>query len=152
MNQPRRKRKKRKILSPEERVFRRKQSTLKNNIRNTFKRMGFEYLRTEGKHKIFDKQRGEFDSIYIYENIILLCEDSLDKNPKSHIKNKFVFYREVENNFDNVLNWLKSDYREKFNRFDDYPSSSPTLRVIKKHECKMLINNNIRSSFHSPKL
>ena len=33
-----------------------------------------------------------------------------------------------------------------------YSDPSPSLRVIKNRGCNMLINNNIRSSFHSPKL
>ncbi|MEK0337130.1 MAG: DGQHR domain-containing protein, partial [Nitrosopumilus sp.] len=106
-----------------EKAFRRKQRTLKSNIRNMLKRIGFEYLRTEDKHKIFDKQKGEFDSVYLYENIILLCEDSLDKKPKDHIKSKSVFFNEVENNFDQVLDWLKNEYADKFKKFDDYPSA-----------------------------
>jgi len=110
-------------LSPEEKTFRRKQRALKSNIRSTIKRMGFEYLRTEGKHKTFGVQKGEFDSVFLYKNVILFCEDSLDSNKKDHIKNKSIFYADVENNFSKVLKWLKEDHKEKFGKYEDYSES-----------------------------
>ncbi len=123
MQKPKKRRKKKKIFSVQEKAFKRKQRILKSSIRNTLKKVGFEYLRTEGKHTIFDKQNGEFDSVYLFENIILLCEDSLDRNPKGHIKGKSVFFNEVKNNFSKVLDWLKKEYPDKFKRFDDYPAA-----------------------------
>ena len=111
-----RKKSKRKVLTPLEKA----QKKLKNDIRSTLKAMGFEYLRTEGRHIKFGDQKGEIDSIYVYENILLVCEDTVVQDIKGHIKKKHVFFEQIENNRTDLLNWLKTDYSEKISKFRNY--------------------------------
>lgn len=114
-----RKKSKRKALTPLEKA----QKKLRKDILSTLEGMGFEYLRTEGKHKEFGGQKGEIDSIYLYENILLVCEDTVIKDIKDHIKNKHIFFEQIEKNRTDLLNWLKNDHSDKFSKFSNYQTS-----------------------------
>ena len=114
-----RKKSKRKVLTPLQKTKRK----LKNDIRSTLKAMEFEYLRTEGKHIEFGGKKGEIDSIYVYENILLVCEDTVDQNIKDHIKNKHIFFEQIDKNRTDFLEWVKTDYSEKISKFVNYHSS-----------------------------
>lgn len=114
-----RKKSKRKVLTPLQKA----QKKLRKDIQSTLKAMGFEYLRTEGKHIEFGGQKGEFDSIYLYENILLLCEDTVVQDIKGHIKKKHIFFEQIENNRTVLLDWLNTDYSEKISKFVNYQPS-----------------------------
>jgi DGQHR domain-containing protein len=132
------KRKKNIKLSTEEKAFNRKKKALKSKIRNTIKQMGFEYLRTEQKPKTFGVQRGEFDSVYLYKNIILFCEDSIEKKPKDHIKKKSIFFEDVGKNFESALNWLKKEFPDKFLKFENFSTSRYKYFFLYIHPEKIL--------------
>ena len=67
--------KKRKVLSQEERLRRKEQRDQKKEIRDIMSRIGFTRLNgIDGKEFVYDGRTSELDDIFICENIILLTE------------------------------------------------------------------------------
>jgi len=98
-----------------------KQNKLRKSIQSFIKSMGFEYLRTEGKNKVFGGQQGELDSVYLFENIVLVCEDTIiTTDIKDHIRKKDFFYQKIEENKKEFLEWLTTEYADKFAKFNSY--------------------------------
>ncbi|AQG81003.1 DGQHR domain-containing protein [Spirosoma montaniterrae] len=107
-------------LSTDERLKKSKRKLLHKSIMNIFKSMGFEYVRTDGKHKVFGGQKGEFDSVFLFENILLFVEETITTNDSNHLKTKYFFYEKVTEHFAEAVAWLKSEGPDKFDKFYDY--------------------------------
>ena len=110
------KRKSRKLT--EEQLKKRRESTFRRKIRNTFKNAGFEYINIIEKHIDIGLRTVEFDFIFFFENILLVCEDtcidtSKRKNLKTHIRNKMEAFETVRDNTATYLNWLFETFPEK---------------------------------------
>lgn len=125
-----RKGKRRKILT----ILEKKQRKQKKDITTTFKSLGFQYLNTEGKEKTFDSVKGEIDVVFIYENIIIICEMSLDSDLKQHVLKKGKFFSAINNDKKQLIDWLKKDYTEKFDLFGKYPDSRYKIKFLYIHE------------------
>lgn len=91
-------------------------------IVTTFKWMWFEYLNTEGIHRHFNLQKGELDQVFIYENILLVCEDTTHSpsNIKSHLLKKNSLFNQIDSDKEGFLNWIKKEFSEKVEKFDEY--------------------------------
>lgn len=118
--------KRKKKLSAQEIKQRREERQFKNKIVSVFKNTGFEYLNTEGIHRRFGLKNGELDYVFVYENIVLVCEDtsSASENVKTHLKNKKLLTDEIIKNKPDLINWLKEKFADKFAKFDEYDISS----------------------------
>jgi len=113
------KKKKRKVLSQEERITRRRQIRLHSDIKAFFKAIGFEYINTQDKEKEFGGIKGELDGVYIYDNIIVLCEETLS-NSHDHLRTKHDYFERILENKSELLAWLKKLGDNKFKKFDDH--------------------------------
>lgn len=73
----------------------------------------------------FNGQRGDFDSVFVYENIIVLCEETTaqTKDIKDHLKKKKIFYDEVHKCKSDLIKLLKANHEEKFKTFASYADS-----------------------------
>lgn len=90
----------RKQLSSEEQQKRREKNCLKNKIRKIFSDAGFQYISTNNHEMRIGNRSVEIDSLYIFENIWLLCEDTCRTNGiRDHIRTKNEAFGEVFNNF-----------------------------------------------------
>ena len=111
-------------LSKEEKdksVEKRKQQSFKRKIRFTFIESGFTYLRTEGKHFHIGNRVVELDYVFIYENIIIICEDTCSKKKdKEHIRKKSEAFREIKENMETLLDWIKNSFPDKRSMIDRY--------------------------------
>lgn len=112
---------KRRPPTPEQ-LRKREELAFSRKIQNTFKNAGFQYLSTNGKHRQFGSKQGELDAVFLYENIILVCEDTISStsNIKGHLLNKKVLFDEINNNKSELITWLKADYPDKFSVFSPY--------------------------------
>lgn len=89
----------------------RRDMAFKKKIRTTFIDSGFTYLRSEGKHFKIGHRVVELDYIFIFENIIIICEDTTSKNnDKEHIRNKSEAFREIQNHVETFLQWIASNF------------------------------------------
>ena len=113
--------KKRQSPTPKQ-LGKRKELTFSRKIQNTFKNAGFQYLSTNGKNRRFGSKEGELDAVFLYENIILVCEEttSSSSNIRDHLINKKVLFDEINNNKSDLIKWLKADYPDKFSMFSPY--------------------------------
>ena len=94
-----------KQLTPEQ-LLKRQKSAYKRKIRNIFTGAGFKYIPTNNNEMTIGRRRVEVDSLYIYENIWLICEDTVKtSNIKDHIRTKNEAFGEIIAN--------KSEYRQK---------------------------------------
>ncbi len=111
-------------------TFEKKQTKQKRDITTTFKSLGFQYLNTENKHKIFGVIKSDIDAVFLYENIILICEISLDSYVKNHLLKTGRYFGEINKEKDELIEWLKKYYSDKFNLFTDYPLSRYKIKFL----------------------
>ena len=65
---------------------------LHRDINEIFKNAGFSPVATEGRNIVIAGERGEFDNIFILENIIILEETTL-KDTNDHLRKKVEYFR-----------------------------------------------------------
>jgi DGQHR domain-containing protein len=122
MKKPVKKKKKKVILTEKQKDEKKLQAKLHKNLFDTFKNMGFEYTRTQGKHVSFGGQKSDFDNIFLYENLIIICEETIS-NDHDHLRKKYDFFERVLENKDEFLKWYKEQAPEKFGKFGIYSNS-----------------------------
>lgn len=72
-----RSKRKRSKLSAKVRHERLRERQFKVSINTIFKNAGFTQISTRHRHFDFDGQRGEIDNIFVYENLVVICEDTM---------------------------------------------------------------------------
>lgn len=96
--------KKRKVLSQEERLRRKEQRDQKKEIRDIMSRIGFTRLNgIDGKEFVYEGRTSELDDIFICENIILLTEYTIGE---PHILKKNIIYDKINNNTSAFIKYL----------------------------------------------
>lgn len=113
--------KKRKVLSLEERKLKQEKAAFKRKIRKTFTEVGFNYIPTNDKEMTIGYRKIEIDSLYIYENIWLICEDTTSKSGiRDHIRTKNEAFGEVINNVEQFVNILTEKFPDKVDLLRKY--------------------------------
>lgn len=107
----------RKKLTPEEKAAqlkKRKELAFRKRIRSSFTDAGFTYFSTLDKHFVIGTRTVELDYLFLYENIIVICEDNTkQKKDIDHIRNKNESFAEIRNNKAAFLNWIANTFPEK---------------------------------------
>ncbi len=120
----------RKPLTEEQRQ-RRVRMYYTRRIRRLFSNLGFEHVATEGINHKFGNVDGELDSVFLYENVIVVCEETTATNKvRDHLTKKSLVFSEIERDKSSVIDWLKSLRPEKFEKFDQYPVERYVLRFL----------------------
>lgn len=104
----------------------REEQAFARRIRTVFKNAGFAHLPTEGIERKFGTKTGELDNVFVYENIVLVCEDTIkkaSKDVKDHLKNKKLLFDEIAANRPDFIKWLKDDFKEHLAAFDTYTTN-----------------------------
>ncbi len=92
----------------------RKVLAFRKKIRSSFTDAGFTYFSTLDKHFPIGTRTVELDYLFLYENIIVICEDNTkQKKDIDHIRNKNESFAEIRNNKTAFLNWLSNTFPEK---------------------------------------
>ncbi|MFT4170412.1 MAG: DGQHR domain-containing protein [Dysgonomonas sp.] len=106
-------------LTPEQKAQNLLKRTQENEIRAIFKNLGFYRLpNIDGKEIVYKDRTSEMDDIFVCENIILITEYTIAKNPGEHIKNKTIFYNKVIENKKEFVNFLNTE--PKLNSFKKF--------------------------------
>lgn len=85
-----------KKLSPQEKEEKRLKKSHEGEVRMIFKNLGFTRLpNIDGKEIVYNGRTTEMDDIFICENLILITEYTIAKNPGNHIKNKTILYNKI---------------------------------------------------------
>ncbi len=110
----------RKRLSDAEKKQRAEQRAFTARIRTTFTNAGFTFLPTGGIERQFGKKVGELDQVFLFENIVLICEDTILLKPRDHLKNKAMLFSEIDSNRDEFLTWLRDTFKERLSDADTF--------------------------------
>src|SRR5688572_6534159 len=98
---PKRKRNKRRRLTTEQRAQRRIKRNFRKNIHELFQFAGFKGVSTRGFDILFKGRRSEFDAIYVYENLVVITEDTCTSSSREiydHLLRKNQFYLHLQEN------------------------------------------------------
>ena len=99
----------------------RKVLAFRKKIRSSFTDAGFTYFSTLDKHFPIGTRTVELDYLFLYENIIVICEDNAkQKKDIDHIRNKNESFAEIRNNKTAFLNWLSNTFPEKATMVKQY--------------------------------
>lgn len=128
--------KQKRTLSPEQREKISKRN-LKKRIYKTFTGAGFHYVPTNDKEMHIGFRRVEIDSLYIYENIWLICEDTVKTTGiREHIRTKNEAFGQIKRNFTDFISNLVQLFPEKEDLFSkyDYERIKPFALYISKEK------------------
>jgi len=114
---------KRKPLT-EEQKMKREKTAFKRKIRSIFVGAGFNYVATNDHEMTIGLRKVEIDSLYIYKNIWLVCEDTIKKtNIRDHIRTKNEAFGEIKQNLSVLIDELSKRFPEHQSLFKDYETS-----------------------------
>lgn len=106
----------------QEQIDKRIKTVFKRKIRNIFTGAGFAYIPTNDHEMVIGWRKVEIDALFIFENIWLLCEDTIkSSNIKEHIRTKNEAFGEIKKNlssFRDKLVELFPDKSDLLNRYD----------------------------------
>lgn len=109
--------KKTKKLTEEQRqvqLRKRRDAAFRKKIRGIFVNSGFVSFMTADKHFKIGNRIVELDALFIYENILLICEDTCShKKDKDHIRKKNEAFREILENIPSFINWLEEQFPDR---------------------------------------
>ncbi len=83
-------------------------------LKNIFEGAGFKHVPADGLHFTVGGRMGELDHIFVWENVVLLCEETAGKDATKHCTNKIYLHSKI------AENWSTSF-------FVDYTKQNPAL-------------------------
>ncbi len=98
----------------------RKTREFKKKIKNIFIMAGFIYLNTENKHVEIGPRTVELDSVFIYKNILLICEDTSIEDIKPHMRKKNETSEVIKKDIAQLVKWLTESFKEYKDAIDEY--------------------------------
>lgn len=113
----------RRKLSDAERRQRAEQRAFTRRVKSTFTNAGFVHLPTAGIERQFGRKTGELDHVFVFENIVLVCEETIEKEPRVHLKNKKLLFDEIEANKVEFIEWLSATFGDRLEVFENYHPS-----------------------------
>ncbi|WP_446430165.1 DGQHR domain-containing protein [Leucobacter sp. 1207-22] len=93
------------------------------SIKTVFTNMGFTYVPVEGKEARFANKTGELDAVFVYENILLIVEDTTTKNVFEHAKNKKLLAEQILGSKGAFIDWLRKEFPEHETALNAYTPS-----------------------------
>lgn len=113
MAKGKKKSRKRKPLTKEQ-LQKREKTFFKRKIWNIFTSAGFQYIPTNDYEMKIGNRTVEIDALFIYENIWILCEDTIKTtNIRDHIRTKDQAFGEIFNNFEDFKSKTLELFPEK---------------------------------------
>ena len=97
------------------------QQKLARKIKSIFCGVGFEYFKTNGLELNIGLRKCEIDSLFIYENIWLVCEDTTTSNKTDHARTKNEAMKEIKSNLCQFVKLITKNFKDReeiINRYD----------------------------------
>lgn len=92
-------------------VRKKKEAAFKRKIRTTFMAAGFSYLPSNGEEFKIGLRVVELDYLFIYDNVVLICEDTCGKKKdKDHIRKKSESFQEIKNHLKEFFDWMATTF------------------------------------------
>ncbi|MDF2432498.1 MAG: hypothetical protein JWP44_2129 [Mucilaginibacter sp.] len=123
------KKKKKKVLSATEKLIVRRQTKLHKDLLSVFRPMAFEFLQVANFHKVYGGIKSELDAAFLFENILIICEETISSD-KDHLRKKYDYFTALLSERDNLINDFKSRFTDKFAKFDKYNNNEYKLFYI----------------------
>lgn len=137
-------------LTKEEKAKRAREVAFRRKIRNTFTDMGFVYLPSANKHFRIGNRVVELDYIFIYENIILICEDTCGaKKDMDHIRKKSEAFHEIQTNMGDFMLWLKITFPDKDSIVTKYRKDRIILKYIYLSQFKFELTDDDKERYNN---
>lgn len=112
----------RKLMSEKQVASERRANRIfKNKIKRLFVSAGFQQIKSENHHFDIGLRRVEIDSLFIDENILIVCEDtSTTSDIKSHIRKKHEAFDQIEKNKRTFIDWIATEFSyQDIKRYDE---------------------------------
>jgi len=109
-----------KKLSKEEKALRRRDRKFRTDINTVFTNATFTQVATRGKQLTIAGRQGDIDSFFVYENVLVLVEDTTLQDPKNHMGKTSSFFSHISDHPAEALQELSL----KFPKFGDMRAGS----------------------------
>ncbi len=119
-------------LSAAERRQRQEQRLFKIKINTVFKNAGFAQVPTRDKEFEFLGKTGEIDALFVYENILILSEDTCanERQLPDHFRKKSDFYEFLSENEEEFISFLQNLFPEFADKCGKYEASDFHLTYL----------------------
>ncbi|MBQ7673188.1 MAG: DGQHR domain-containing protein [Alphaproteobacteria bacterium] len=118
------KKKKKNISLTKDQLQKRQKSALKRKIRSVFEGAGFEYIPTNNKQMHIGRRDIEIDSLFIFENVWLVCEDTVTtQSSGDHVRTKNEAVGEIKDNLTEFITKLTELFPDKKDIITNYNES-----------------------------
>lgn len=118
-----------KAISSENKKLNKEKAAFKRRVYNVFSGAGFTYIPTNDKEMHIGLRRIEIDSMFVYKNIWLVCEDTVTSTGiRDHIRTKNEAVGEIKNNLPQFVNTLVALFPDKESLFTEY--STDRIKII----------------------
>ena len=120
-----------------EQLEKRAKRAFKNKIVKTFTDAGFQYIPTNDQEMYIGFRKVEVDALFIYENIWLICEDTVKTtNIRDHIRTKNEAFGQIKGNLNLFVDELVKMFPDKEEMLRQYDSRriKPFALYISKEE------------------
>lgn len=116
--------KKKKKKLTDDQLKKRRDAAFAKKIRSIFLAAGFSHLNTRNKTFHLGHRDIEIDSVFMFENIIIIAEDTSTKNDLSdYIRRKSQAFLVIKNNLQGFLAWLSSVCPDHSQQIEKYTST-----------------------------
>jgi DGQHR domain-containing protein len=99
--------------SKEEKIKKRRDRRFRTDINKVFSNSSFTQITTRGKNITFSGRMGEIDNLFVYENLIVLVEDTVTTKMddiKDHLLKTIDFYKHVNTNKIVFIKYIKENF------------------------------------------
>ncbi|MBQ8056024.1 MAG: DGQHR domain-containing protein, partial [Paludibacteraceae bacterium] len=126
-------------LTPEQKKERAKKraearihANFKKKYKSIFKMASFCMIDSENKHFDIGKKKAEVDGVFIFKNIIVICEETTSSSGhiKEHIIKKKETATEILDNKEQFLSFLTSEFPQETNDLSNYEISELKFKFV----------------------
>lgn len=122
--------KKRKPLTAAQ-IQRREQKAHAKAFLVLFQKLGFAYIATDGVQVTYEGRNGEFDAIFVHQNILLVVEYTIGKPDSAHLLKKKVLYDLILADVEKFLAYAETIYPKLKDALDPlYPRSVFKAKIL----------------------
>lgn len=113
---------KKRTISPEQ-IEKRVKSLFKRKIVKIFTDAGFQYIPTNDQEMYIGLRKVEVDALFIYENIWLICEDTVKTtNIREHVRTKNEAFGQIKSNLSFFITELVKLFPDRVDELQKYDS------------------------------
>lgn len=127
----------------QEQLMKRQKSSLKRKIRNVFCGAGFNYIPTNNKEMTIGLRKIEVDSMFVYENIWLVCEDTIKTSGiRDHIRTKNEAFGEIKKNLSEYIQKIIELFPDKVDVLEKYEVGRIKIFGLYISKNELILNDN----------